>query len=255
MQLVFLVSRNLYKNLFYHKEGLLLFGAVMKKTALASCILLLLLVSMFQFSSLATANPFISPEPSPVPYPAEPCQEFPTIRVTSPKNGEVFTATTAEINFTVAKPDSWNFYWLDDFNLRTIPVIGSYIVYVYLDEKLYSILADPRSDGFPNADYSGFLSPLDRGRHNVRINVVTSTFYDDPSPEPDDFLTYPKNISKTIQFTVNADLPTPSPSPEPTQEVEPFTTLLVAAASFIAIVVVGAGLLVYFKKYRRDKSP
>jgi hypothetical protein len=223
-----------------------------KKTALASCILLLLLVVVFQFSSLATANPVIPANQ--VPYPTEPSQEYPTIRVMSPKNGEVFTVTNAEINFTVTKPDSWNFYWLDDFNLRTVPVIGSYIVYVYLDEKLYSILADPRSDGFPNADYSRSLSPLDRGGHDVRINVVASTFFDDPSPESNDFLTYSRNISETIHFTVNADLPTPSPSQEPTPEVEPFPTTLVIVA-IASVTVVSAGLLVYFKKRNHQAKP
>lgn len=43
--------------------------------------------------------------------------------------------------------------------------------------------------------------------------------------------------------------PMPSPSPEPTPATEPFSTLPVLAASVIAFVVIGAGLLVYLKKY------
>jgi hypothetical protein len=38
-----------------------------------------------------------------------------------------------------------------------------------------------------------------------------------------------------------------SPSPEP-QTSEPFPTLFIATASVVALVVVGAGLLVYFRK-------
>ena len=218
----------------------------MKKTALTSCILLLLSVVMFQFSSLATANP--------VPYPTEPSQEFPTLKVNSPKNGEVFTATTVEINFTVTKPDSWNFYWL-----TFMPVIGTYVVHVYLDGNLHSTYDDPRSTGFPTADYL-FLYRLTRGTHSVKIEVEAYSYYDDPSPEPGDRLTYSKNITETIHFTVNADLPTPTPSPTPspspelTPEVGPFPTALVTGV-IIAVAIVGIGLFVYFKKSHRDKIP
>jgi hypothetical protein len=44
-------------------------------------------------------------------------------------------------------------------------------------------------------------------------------------------------------------IPIPSSSPEPTPFTEPFPTLPVLAASAIAFVVIGAGLLVYLKKY------
>ena len=48
-------------------------------------------------------------------------------------------------------------------------------------------------------------------------------------------------------------LPTPSPSPIPTTSPtpEPFPTVPVAAAS-VAALVVGVGLLVYFKKRRQE---
>jgi parallel beta-helix repeat protein len=52
-------------------------------------------------------------------------------------------------------------------------------------------------------------------------------------------------------------VPNPSPSPSPSsspQEPEPFPTMPVAAASIIAIVVVGAGLLVYFKKRQKESG-
>jgi hypothetical protein len=225
------------------KLTMLLFGAVVKRMALASCILLLMLIVMSQFN-LAAANA--------IPYPTEPNQEFPTLEINSPKNGEVFTATNVEINFTVTKPDSWNFYWL-----TTMPVIGTYSVFTYLDGNLHGKypLEDPGSIGFPTADYSVFLR-LTSGTHRVKIDVEAFTYYDDPDPEHGDYLTYSKNITETIYFTVNADLPTsapsptPSPSPESTPETEPFPTTLVVGVTVTIVPVVIVGLLIYFKKLK-----
>jgi hypothetical protein len=216
-------------------------GAIVKKIALASFALLLLLVAVFKFSSLAIANP--------VPYPTEPSQEFPTLKVNSPENGEVFRATTVEVNFTVTKPDSWNFYWL-----TTLPVVGTYDVLVYLDGNLLSEypLMDPGSSGFPAADYSVSLQRLTRGSHAVKIDVEAFTYYDDPSSEPGDYLTYSRNITEMISFTVNADLPTPSPTSTPTSEpqTKPFPTTMVIAP-IASVVIVGLGVLLFFKNRRR----
>jgi hypothetical protein len=164
----------------------------MKITALASCMLLLLLVSVFQSFSLAKANP--------VPYPTEPNQELPTLEVDSPKNGEFFAVATVSLNFTVTKPDSWNHYWMFGF-----PVIGSYVVEVYLDGNPHSTCNDPGSSGFPTADYSVFLYRLTRGTHSVKIEVEAFAYYDDPAnPEPGRYLTYSRSITETIRFTVDA---------------------------------------------------
>lgn len=209
----------------------------MKKTALGTLTFVLLSVDTL----LLLVCP-IQADTSYIPYPTEPSQEFPTLNVNSPKNAEVFTTTSVEVNFTVAKPESWNVYWL-----TTMPVIGSYIVDVYLDGSLHSQLFDPGSSGFPTANYSVFLNKLSRGGHSVKIDVEAFTFYDDPSSEPGDYLTYPKNITETIHFTVNADLPTPTPTPEPTPKAEPFPTTIIIGSA-VAVAVVGLGLLVYFKK-------
>jgi hypothetical protein len=158
--------------------------------------LLLLLVSTLVFFTRPAHA-----DASYIPYPSEPNQELPTLEVRSPHNGEVFSLTTVKVNFTVTKPDSWNVYWL-----TAIPVIGYYIVYVYLDGKFYTRTDDPLSTGFPTADYSVSLYRLTRGTHTVKIDVEASTFYNDPSPEPGDYLTYSRNITETIHFTVNADL-------------------------------------------------
>ena len=212
-------------------------GAVVKKTALASFVVLLLVV-IFQFSSVVLANP--------IPYPAESSQEFPTIKLNSPKDGEVLAATTVSLNFTVIKPDSWNFYWL-----TKMPVIGTYDVFMYMDGNLLSKnpLMDPGSSGFPTADYSVSLSMLTRGTHTVKIEVEAFTYYDDPEPEHGDYLTFSKNISETVYFTVNADMPTPSPTSTPT--LKPQTTeqvAIVGVAVMVAVIGAGLGLLIHLIK-------
>jgi hypothetical protein len=125
----------------------------------------------------------------------------------------------------------------------------------YLDGNLLNKnpLVDPGSSGFPNADYSVFLSMLTRGTHTVKIDVEAFTYYDDPEPEHGDYLTFSKNISETIHFTVNADPPTPSPTSTPTSkpQQDAFLTTLVAAASGASATIVGLGVLLYFKKRKR----
>ena len=135
-----------------------------------------------------------------------------------------------------------------------MPVIGSYLVDIYLDGSFHSQLVDPGSSGFPNANYFVYLNKLGRGGHSVKIEVEAFTYYDDPSPEPGDYLLYPKNISETIHFTVNADLPTPTPPPEPTPNVDTLPTTLIISSAVAVAAVVGWGLLVYHKKRRRLKS-
>jgi hypothetical protein len=231
----------------------------MKKTVLAlTLVLTISLMFGVQFVSLVEANPFWGLTQYPGGYPAEPSQEFPTIKMESPKNGEVLATNTARISFTVTKPNSWDNYWyyLAPMLNQPMPVIGSYIVHVYLDGKLLGIVADPGPVGFPNADYSLSYERLARGIHNVGVVVGARTLYDDP--ETDGFLIYPKNITITRQFTVNADLPTPTPTatlepsaiPRIMLNLKSFPTLVTASVS-LATVMVGIGLFVYFKKRRR----
>jgi hypothetical protein len=232
----------------------------MKKTALVLTFVFALLVSSVfgvQIVDVVEANPFWG-RPQ---YPAKPCQDFPTIKIEAPRNGEVLETTAAEVIFTVTKPYSWNAYY--GFPKMDEPAIGSYIVYIYLDGKLRGTKPDPGPTGFPYADYSLVLDKLERGSHNVSVIVVATTFYDDP--ETDSFnvttgvtsppLTYPRNITETRQFTTNVDLPTPtpSPSPQPTPTAEPFPTTLVIAF-VITVAAVGIGLLVYFKKRHNAKT-
>jgi hypothetical protein len=228
-------------------------GVVMKKTALALTLVWLsvntLLILVHPVQAGHSYTPY-SGEPSYIPYPAEPSMEFPTINADSPKNGEILEVTSLWFNFTVTKPDSWDLYWL-----TAIPVIGTYSAYIYLDQKLLTNskypLSDPGSSGFPVADYSVVLSKLSRGDHSVEILVEAATFYNDPSPEPGDYLQYSKNITKTIDFTVNADLPTSSPEITSTPSNEPQSTeieVILGVAVTVAVLGAGLGLLVYLIK-------
>jgi hypothetical protein len=222
-----------------------------KKTALALILVWLSANTLLLLACPVQAGPsytLYAGETSYIPYPAEPSMQFPTIDIDSPENGETLEATSLRFNFTVTKPDSWDLYWL-----TTIPVVGTYSAYVYLDQKLLAIsrnlLEDPGSSGFPVADYSFVLSKLSRGDHSVEVLLEAATFYEDPSPEPGDYLQYSKNITKTIHFNVNADLPTPSPSPLPSEEPQlAEQDAILGVAVTVAIVCVGLGLLVYLIK-------
>jgi hypothetical protein len=108
---------------------------------------------------------------------------------------------------------------------------------------------DPGSSGFPTADYSVSLNMLTRGTHTVKIEVEAFTYYDDPEPEHGDYLTFSKNISETVYFTVNADMPTPSPTSTP--NLKPQTTeqvAIVGVAVMVAVIGAGLGLLIHLIK-------
>jgi hypothetical protein len=226
-----------------------------KKTALALALVLTILVTFrAQLVKLAEANPWMPP--SPPPYPAEPCQEFPMIKVNSPKNGEILAGTTAEIDFTVTKPNSWNYYWNWNSEFSNLApfyrtMVGSYVVHIYLDGKWRGVKGDPGATGFPNADYSIVLDDLVRGNHNVSVVVAASTFYDDP--ESDSYLVYPRNITETRQFTTNADPPVPTPSPTPTPVTGPIPATLIFVAS-VGIALAVTGLLVSINRRKHEKN-
>jgi hypothetical protein len=217
----------------------------MKKTAVASYMLLLLLVSVFQFSSLATANP--------VPYPEEPNQELPTLKVESPSAGEVFKVGNITVKFSVTIPDSWNYYWMFGF-----PVIGDYGFDVLLDGHLEYAGYESGSKDIFIRNYSVVLDELARGEHSAKILITARTFYQNPY-SPGRYYEYLRNMSVTRNFTVLYSQPSPSSSPTPSptatpspllKQTEPFPTTLVIAP-IASVAVIGIGLLFYFKKRKR----
>ncbi len=221
----------------------------MKKLALVYSILFSLVVTILCFQSLAKANPWVY-----VPYPDEPNLEVPTIKIVSPKTGEVLLRNGGRIDFTVNKPDSWNSY-VGNASYGGIPEIGYYLASVYLDEVFITTFSDPYAKDFPTGSHTVIMAGLDNGMHTVRIELESITLYENPNP-PSVFelaLTYSKNVTETTNFTVNVNLQTPTPSPEPTPEPEPFRTgLVVSVIALTGAIVVG--LLVHLKKRQRNKS-
>lgn len=218
----------------------MLYLLLLVKRAIAFIVSILLLVGSFQFFSLASANT--------VPYPSKPNQELPTIEVYSPKDGEVFNVTSVVLNFNVTKPESWDYYWMH------LPVIGTYHVLVILDGK--AILSKFEDEFNRNLEesltqsISSNFAELTGGNHTAEVVVTAYAHYSNPSPDHSKYLQDIRNISKTVNFMVNADLPTPTPTIEPETEVAPFPIIEVVSVAVIVAVFV-AGLAVYHGKHRR----
>jgi hypothetical protein len=142
----------------------------------------------------------------------------------------------------VTTPASWNLYNLG------LPPIGDYTVVIYLEgTNQTSIPYDPARKN-ATMNYIQDLSGLAKGEHVVKIDVVARTFYKNTNPEPNgsEYLFKVNHISETVHFTVNSEALS-------NQQTEPFPIVTVAAFSLVGIAVVGAVLLVYFR--RRKGKP
>jgi hypothetical protein len=208
--------------------------------ALALILVLLLMTVALYFPSFALANPMYE-----IPYPSEPNKELPTLKVESPQNGTAYTAGKAELAFTVTKPDSWDTYWNAGVS-ELIPVIGSYIVWIYLDGNETHHFLDPHLQSVPITNYSLTLDWLISGTHTLKIDLKAKTYYKNPHPDPYDYLEHIMNVSETIHFNI-----TPASTPSPGSQQERFPTTLVATASGASATIVGLGVLLYFKKRKR----
>lgn len=143
----------------------------MKETALALCMLLLLVMGMIQNVRLTTANP--------VPYPDEPSQELPTLTVKDPQNNsDYYSSNTFKLDLTVVESESWNSYYMG-----FMPYIGSVGLELFLDGK-------PESD-MPNLQlqisyssnnlvtyYTAILSNLTDTEHVLNIVVIAEAYYE-----------------------------------------------------------------------------
>jgi len=88
--------------------------------------------------------------------------------------------------------------------------------------------------------YMTFMYPSTLNEQYTPVGYETAS---SPEPTATAPIVTPSPTAKTDSF------PTPSPSPP---ETEPFPTLPVSAASIIVAVIIGATLLVYFKKRKRE---
>jgi hypothetical protein len=194
---------------------------------------------------------------NPVPWPTTPILDNPTITIHSPTNNTVYTNGNTTISFTVTKPDSWK---RELFPYARLDSVGT-----YLDGKRILLAynytnTDPIKDEWVK-DQSYFYVPsiTAAGQHMLNVTVLSHSYYRGPTYDGSHVLSdiessdgpvyqYPLVVSELVYFTIVGE-PSPSPSPLPSsQEIGALTIETVAIVSFVAIAVVGAGLLVYFRR-------
>jgi hypothetical protein len=199
---------------------------------------------------------------NPVPWPATPSLDKPAITIDSPKNNTAYNDGDLYLNCTVTKPESW-----DKNNLMNIPYMGQIAsVDAYLDGNRISL--DGNNFNFalgnPVGNYSAVLNLSGSALHEVNVTVLWHAYYRGPAYNGSHILSsidsngdpvyqYPQVVSDIVYFTAVEEasssptwLPTINAGAEPAQ-AEPFSTTL---ATIVIVAVIGAGLLVYFKKHQ-----
>ena len=161
---------------------------------------------------------------NPIPFPATPNAELPTLTIQTPESQSILYANNSmALSFTVVQPDSWLSYYNGFF-----PYVGTCNLYVYLDGSL--------KQGFPWTkvkvnDYTIEFGNLSSNQHTIRIDGYCLA--------PSQIGTYQSNVTQSVTFTVNATsqtisfyanpvmairgpypspTPTASPTPEPTDD-------------------------------------
>jgi hypothetical protein len=165
----------------------------MKKGLGVTSVLALLFstAALLQFVSLAKANP--------VPYPSTPNTDLPTLTVQTPQNhSDIYAENSFILNYSITKPDSWNNYHLG------IPVIGNYVVFVYLDNNLLDTFLDYRPYEHVTKNYSLVLNGLTNEWHTIKIDVRARTFYKTTKAAKNP-LEHFMNTSATINFNIIAE--------------------------------------------------
>jgi hypothetical protein len=161
---------------------------------------------------------------NPVPFPATPNTELPTLTIQTPESqSSLYSNNSMAMSFTVVQPDSWLSYYNGFFHY-----VGTCNLYVYLDGSL--------KQGFPWTkvkvnDYTLEFDNLSSNQHTIRIDGYCLA--------PSQIGTYQSNVTQTVTFTVIANsqtisfsanpaltirgpypspTPTASPTPEPTED-------------------------------------
>jgi hypothetical protein len=198
---------------------------------------------------------------NPVPWPTTPILDNPTITIHSPSNNTVYTNGNTTISLTVTKPDSWKREGLIQlFHYARLDSVGT-----YLDGKRILLAynytnTDPIKDEWVK-DQSYFYVPsiTAAGQHMLNVTVQSHSYYRGPAYNGSHLVSdimssdglvyqYPIVVSELVYFTVVGE-PSPSPSPLPSsQEIGAFPIETVSVVSLVVIIVVGAGLLIYFRR-------
>ena len=196
----------------------LLYGARMKKKALALTLILGLTILVTQ-NYHAKVKAELTPQSTIVP---------PEVLIYSPQNNSVTSANSISLVFNVSAPEAAN-------------AIDSHLRYIYYQadwqtEKQYLYFQNLTNDEyFDSMEFNTTLSNIPEGTHTLQIVacgtvILTEAMFG---------FNYASETNASIIFAVNSMHP------------EPFPTTWVVAASILIVALVGAGLLVYFKKYRR----
>jgi hypothetical protein len=199
---------------------------LMVKVSAAAFILALLFsaVALFQFVSLASANPY---DGTPVPPSRQtPNKDLPVLTVQSPCNASYFE-NEVRLSFTVTQPDSW-------FEENVTCLITN-ITYQIDGQEVILYQPTPSEHELPATKrFSVVLKGLTAGKHTLQVNVTAESQYC-PHEVYYFFLLerYPLDVSHTIVFNV-----------------EPFPTTIVMASA-VSVTVIGSVL--YFGKLRKRR--
>jgi hypothetical protein len=243
---------------------------LLKRTTLTKALVLALLFSTVAgaiFVNLATANP------APLfAFPTEPITTLPRIVVHSPVQDQIYNSTNVWLNFTIVKPESW--FAIDvgshaDFSPLSETFVNITSVYFTVDGgerqniPVHDIDSLFDADPIFNLIFSTML-PLAGGTHRIKVGLEADSYY---------VVNYVYNFSEAlssvklyaksnaVKFTITeysesdvidfiAAWSSKSDATNSTT-AETFPTALIVTASVATVAVVGAGLLVYFKKRKR----
>jgi hypothetical protein len=168
---------------------------------------------VFAISMLIGIQAVEEAEANPIPYPATPSPEKPTLTIETPQNGASYSnIDSLALNFSVAKPTSWCIDYDFFYNLGQITRIE-----VYLDGNLTSCPYDstviatnsPTCLTPPPANYSITLNHLTSGIHEANVTVQAYSFYTNPiygsqniPVNHTSLYQYPIVVSDVVYFTV-----------------------------------------------------
>jgi len=234
-----------------------------RKCTLLVVIFVVSMLIGIQAVEVANANPIPSSS-----YPETPDKNEPVITIEVPKNDAVLDVKHTALSFTVKKTPSWfNIYPIHG-DLRSI----SYII----DGQMVDVGGNKLDLEHQNPSaltYTQTISGLSEGKHTLKVNVKSVSYYLDPERPPDDVYgswKYPPanyfmdTYSSTINFTVDTQSLQPNPTQssiltlQPTVNTGPHVDYGVSKVPFILGIIVTMsivilGSLVYFKR-RKGKS-
>ena len=209
----------------------------MKRIARVLALLVMLTFLMevsIQTKDIAKANWIV--------VPGKPITVPPAITVESPKDNESYI-DVVPVNFTITQPIEWE-------PQNSKPFGGlSYVNYTVDGGEQYSLHSwGHHLPATPVFNFS--ITNLVPGNHTLTIFVGGKSVYA-PSSYVNfngDYPTYEVNSSASINFRV---ITSTKEEPSPTESIKESTSAQTILIPVAVVIILGAGLLVYFKKRKR----